>query len=122
MSHCRGFLFLYLSYDLTFLNDERMERLFDFEETNIFGPPACPGVYAVCINHYDRSHKERILYIGSSKNVSERLHNRSHPYLKCYDRFSEFLVYTKTIETEEYEQLEKELIGVYRPLLNKQGK
>lgn len=26
MSHCRGFLFLYLSYDLTFLNDERMAK------------------------------------------------------------------------------------------------
>lgn len=98
-----------------------MERLFDLEDTNIFGPPPCAGVYAVCISHPDRK-SERILYIGSSKNVYKRLSNQEHPYLKCFHRFPDFLVYTKTIETDDYEHLEKKLIRTYRPILNKNGK
>lgn len=99
-----------------------MERLFDNEDTNIFGPPPVAGVYAVCVRHNDRKHKERIVYIGSSKNVSKRLKNQSHPYLLCFHRFPRMLVYTKTIETEDFMELEKELIRVYKPLLNRQHK
>lgn len=99
-----------------------MDRLFDLEEPNIFGPPSSPGVYAVCIRRNERKCKERILYIGSSSNVSKRLHNSAHQYLICFRRFPDHLVYTKTISTGDFIELEKKLIGTYRPLLNKQWK
>lgn len=103
--------------------------LFKNVEPSIFGPPSSSGVYAVCISHdciYNgmnpRMFKERILYIGSSKNVLKRLSNLKHPYRICFDRFKDKLVYTKVIETDNYIELEKSLIKEYNPILNKQHK
>ena len=104
-----------------------MDRLFDYAEASPFGLPNTAGVYAVCVNHHKESgkpkSKERILYIGSSKNMRKRvMNNHEHPYRVCYDRLDNFLVYTKSIETEDYVELENNLIKVYKPLLNKNGK
>lgn len=110
-----------------YYNSKPIGRLFDFADTSPFGLPDTEGVYAVCVNHYKEFNKpkprERILYIGSSKNMQKRVMNNSnHPYRICYDRFDDFLVYTKSIETEDYVELEKYLIKVYKPLLNKNHK
>lgn len=109
------------------MSNTSVGRLFDYAETSIFGLPDTGGVYAVCINHYPEYGKEirreRILYIGSSKNMNKRVcNNMRHPYRVCYNRFDDFLVYTRSIETPDYIELEKYLIMVYKPLLNKHGK
>lgn len=98
---------------------------FNFIDTSYFGIPELPGVYAVCVNHcpYDTDIKhERILYIGSSKNMNSRLASLKHPYRICYDRLENFAVYTRCYPTEFYAELEMELIKVYKPILNKRGK
>jgi hypothetical protein len=101
-----------------------MERLFDNVDPNIFGPSKAPGVYAVCVkNGYGKKYPERIIYIGSSQDIHKRLLSPNHVYKKCYQKFDvDRPVYTKEILTENYKELEKELIRVYRPLLNKQHK
>jgi excinuclease UvrABC nuclease subunit len=99
-----------------------MGKLFDKVETNTFGIPSKMGVYAVCIRRI--GFKERVVYIGSSKNMSKRLMSLSHPYRKLYDRLTDgdVLVYTKSIMTEHYVDLEKKLIQEYKPILNKRFK
>lgn len=103
-----------------------MSRLFDYAETSPFGLPTTSGVYAVCIRGYDKESyellSERILYIGSSKNMQKRCLNTKHPYRICYDRFENYCVYTKSIETENYIEMGKKLINIYKPLLNKNNK
>lgn len=104
-----------------------MNKLFDNSDTSPFGLPNAPGVYAVCISKCKGINedlpKERIMYIGSSKNMKNRVLNPKHPYRLCYDRFSgEYIVYVKSICTEDYINLETILIKEYKPLLNKNGK
>jgi len=90
-------------------------------DTSIFGPPKLPGIYAICVTSHIYA-KERILYIGSSNNIFKRIMAASHPYRILYDRFSDFLVYTKCFECDDYEFIEKKLIQAYKPLLNKTHK
>jgi len=96
-------------------------RLFDSISPSAFGPPQCPGVYAVCVKNC-LSSKERIIYIGSAQNIFKRVMKLQHPYRLAFSRFNDKYVYTKSIETEDYARLEKELIKIYRPLLNKAHK
>lgn len=103
------------------------ERLFDLLETSPFGLSNKSGVYAVCVSAYKEYNKEkpkeRILYIGSSKNMRKRVcDDMSHPYRICLNRFDNLLVYTKSIETNDYKDLEQRLINIYKPLLNKNHK
>lgn len=100
-----------------------MGRLFASVEVQPFGPSSKPGVYAVCVkNGYGKKYTERIIYIGSAKNIKSRVLSTAHVYRLCHDRYSDKVVYLKEIETEDYISLEKSLIKIYRPLLNKQYK
>lgn len=95
--------------------------LFDNISACPFGPPNRSGVYAVCIRPYNGK-KETILYIGSSKNINKRVNAQDHHYRICYDLYDDMLVYTKSIETDDFIEIEKELISIYKPILNKIGK
>jgi excinuclease UvrABC nuclease subunit len=110
-------------YDENFIVKPTTDRLFDFTDTCPFGPLKRPGVYAVCVDHYPhiiRERHERILYIGSSKNVFNRVMNEKHPYRILYSRLEGMLVYTRSIYCDDYKELEAKLIAVYNPLLNRQ--
>lgn len=86
-------------------------------EISVFGPPNLPGVYAVCVaNPYIR--KERILYIGSSKNILKRVNSNKHYYRKIFERLYNWPVYTKSIVTDDYLRVEQILISHVRPLFN----
>ena len=95
--------------------------LFDQEEASLFGPPRRPGVYAVCMKDKPKS-EEQILYIGSSYNVFKRVMNPNHPYRVCFAEMEGKFIYTKTILTDDYVELEKRLIKIYQPQMNKQYK
>lgn len=87
-------------------------------EDGTFGHPEKPGVYAVCMCRNLQS-QEKIVYIGSSKNVYKRLNSANHVYKKLYNK-SRFHVYTKSFMTNDYIEIEKKLIIKYKPPLNKQ--
>ncbi len=87
-------------------------------ELNEFGQPRFPGVYLVTVFNPDTK-KERILYIGSSKNIHKRTHRAGHPYYEAFNRLSEYYVCLRTYNTNQYIDLEKEMIEHYRPILNK---
>jgi excinuclease UvrABC nuclease subunit len=86
-------------------------------EVSCIGPPIAPGVYAVCLfNPF--INKERILYIGSSKNIQARVTQEKHPYYRIYRRFINWPVYTKSLITNDYRNIEFLLIKHVKPLLN----
>jgi len=97
--------------------------VFDNVETSFCGPPPKPGVYAVCVYSRSRNY-ERVLYIGASMNVKKRILKLNHPYLLAFNRFDgwNFPVFTRVFETEDPFPLEKKLIEIYRPAMNKRGK
>lgn len=110
-------------YDINFVVEPTTDRLFDFTDLSPFGPLKRPGVYAVCVSHHRYNvpdSKERILYIGSSHNVFNRVMNEKHPYRILYSRLDGMLVYTRSIYCDDYKELEVKLISVYNPLLNRQ--
>jgi hypothetical protein len=114
-----------MNFENNFLKQPNSDRLFDFVDTSICGPAQQPGVYAVCICRQLDGRTftpERILYIGSSNNVQKRIISQHHPYIKIFRRLDEYFVYTRIIYCEDYRALEKKLIKIYRPLLNKQHK
>ena len=91
-----------------------------------FCKPDMAGVYMVCVRKRDDClryvGREKILYIGSSQNIRKRLNNRKHPYLLAYQRFDDISVYTRSYLTDNYKELELQLIKKLRPILNKAGK
>lgn len=98
----------------------------DFEASP-FGPPETSGVYLVCISHIpsysDRKllGRERVLYVGSSKNIKSRVMQGNHPYRVAYDRIRNFSVYVKYYECENYILIENMAIRHFKPILNKRG-
>lgn len=102
---------------------ELTKSFFEKIEPSPFGPPSTSGIYAVCLmNKGDKLlpiGRERIVYVGSAKNIKKRLSDPSHPYNICLSRFSGIYVYTKHFECSDYLSVERSLIQTYRPLLNK---
>lgn len=92
-------------------------------DVSVCGPPDFSGVYMICVSHVGKIETERVVYIGSSKNIQKRLLSRNHLYLKLHERLSpKFSVYTRSRETDNYLELEKLAIKYYKPLLNKRHK
>jgi len=90
------------------------------------GIDSCPGVYAICVINMDRywetrEYNSRVLYIGSSKNISRRVESPNHIYHIVYNRFRKTNVnaFVKWYKTDDYLKLEKELIQLVKPILNK---
>ncbi len=98
------------------------ERLFDSVELDWFGTSNEPGVYAVCVKKdYSSDSPEKIIYIGSSGNIKKRVSHTTHPYVIYFKRYPHRPLYVKEILTTDYINLERQLISVYKPLLNKQN-
>ena len=87
-------------------------------ESSAFGLPNSSGVYVVCIRPYNLISPERIMYVGSSKNMRKRVYRESHPYMKLFRRFENHLVYVKFLITDNYLELEKNIIRQTKPFLN----
>lgn len=81
----------------------------------MFGHPSQSGVYAICAKQNFNS-AEHVIYIGSTKNLKQRLASPVHPYRVAYQRFP---VYVRFFECENPYELEKELIKKYKPIMNK---
>ena len=81
-------------------------------ELNEFGQPRHPGVYMVTVFNPETK-KIRILYIGSSKNIHKRTHRNGHPYYEALNRFNNYYVCLRTYNTNDYVELEKEMIFSY---------
>lgn len=123
MPYCGGVYISALSFlirayhTLKFYLMVEIFRPFDVVEVSEFGPPNEPGVYAVCVRDSIKA-PEKILYIGSSRNIRKRVMSPNHWYIIFLTRLPNRLVYTKSITTIDYVNLEKELIALYRPLFN----
>lgn len=115
-----------MARDLTKTFDEEYEDfkndiIVEFKklEPSPCGPFQGPGVYGVFIKATLFTKRERLLYIGSSKNIAKRVRSERHPYMKCFRRFDEYYVYTKSFPMYEYAEAERVLIAHFKPLLNK---
>ena len=86
-------------------------------ESSPLGPPSAPGVYLVSA-FSPLTKKRLVLYIGSSKNIRDRVMQSNHPYLIYYRRLTKFWVITETYVTMNYKQLEKQTIQQIKPVLN----
>lgn len=76
--------------------------------------PNGAGVYAFI--EYDEDSNKRILYIGSSKELSKRL--PSHEVLRTANVFC-YYIKTLWINSDSYISLEYSLINHFKPILNK---
>jgi excinuclease UvrABC nuclease subunit len=95
-----------------------MDKYNEFEICSPCGPSYKCGVYGVFVTSGTNT---RCVYIGSSKNIFNRVMSESHVYRKLYDRISgfDYLVYTREIICTDYILRERDLIRKYKPLLNK---
>lgn len=101
-----------------------MSRDPEFTDSNFtcdgFAHPSKPGVYAVIVFEPFTRNPQRVVYIGSSKNMHRRVMSPNHIYrrlnniLKCYS------VAVWCFETDNYLSVEESLIKKYRPRFNKQ--
>lgn len=89
-------------------------------QSSPFGTPSTPGVYAVVsVNYF--THKTVVLYIGSSKNIHNRVMNPKHPYRQLVD-LNEYpvLISVKYKECSDFIDLERRLIKRLCPKYNLQ--
>lgn len=89
-----------------------------------FGPPDLAGVYAICHLSLEdlRNGKKNFhcIYIGSSINISRRLHNSKHPFRRMYHLSDTHIATCLYFLTDNYKEKEIELIKKYKPIRNKQ--
>lgn len=108
----RGFFFL--------MNTELNINGIQFSRCD-FGCPEKAGVYAVTVTHPE-TRITKILYVGSSNNIRRRTHQYTHPYYISFNRLSEYWVCLQYHLTDNYRQIEAEIIKTVKPLLNQQHK
>lgn len=92
----------------------KKDKYAEFDPPCPFGPLSLPGVYGIF--EYDENYTATILYVGASKNIQKRVLSSNHHYIKLYR--SGRNVCTRSIATDNYMELEKELIKKYKPELN----
>lgn len=92
-------------------------------EISGLGAPFAPGVYVVCDAGFEgRKNDLTALYVGSSKNIAKRVYSDAHPYMLLFRKYPEKMIVISYTETENFLQLEHELIAKYQPIYNKRGK
>lgn len=102
---------------------EKVINEFESESPNHCGPYYGSGVYGIYVYDLRINEKRRLLYIGSSRNISQRLSLRSHHYLRAYARFNDpYAVISVSMPCSDYINREKILIAHYKPFLNIVGK
>lgn len=88
--------------------------------SDVFGPPTCPGVYAVVVRNHEMGSAEHVIYVGSSSHIRSRVSSPDHPYRIAYERFTpNALVTLKFLVCDNYKEVERDVIKGLRPLLNK---
>jgi len=82
------------------------------------------GVYFIFIHRFPLSFKDkRLVYIGSGKNMKNRVMNPKHPYRLLHDRLSDnYMVSCTYYSCLNYIEIEKECIKYFKPFLNKNNK
>lgn len=87
-------------------------------QSSAFGPTKGEGVYCVLSVNLETG-KRKALYVGSSKNISSRVLNPSHPYRILYNRtkYPEVII-IKTKSCADYLETEKSLIRRLQPVYN----
>ena len=106
----------------TFLRRLRKRNKHSMWQSSYFGWHGVRGVYCVCTGglNYEtlEIEKLKVWYVGSSGNVGTRLNNLKHPYRILWGKgFQPFIRYA---ETEDYKKLEKRIISLLSPPMNKQ--
>lgn len=87
-------------------------------EADVFGPPSCPGIYAVVVRNFSFG-SEHVLYVGSAANIRERVRGHLHPYGVVYERLgSAYIVGLRFLVCDNYREREREAIRSLRPVLN----
>ena len=86
-----------------------------------FGVPNSMGVYAIML-FSEKTKREKCVYIGSSKNMRNRVMMTSHIYRRLYDRVKKFFVVIRYLECSNYKYEEKYFITICSPFFNKQHK
>lgn len=91
-------------------------------ESSAFGWDGISGVYCVCTGGINLNTLEdeplKVWYVGSSKNIGNRLRNRQHPYLVLWNKgYNPFIRY---YETQDYKKIEKRIISLLNPPMNRQ--
>ena len=93
-------------------------------QSSSFGWNGICGVYAVCTRELNPITYEydplKVWYIGATKNIGKRLSNTKHPYRLLWAKGH--CAFIRYIETPDYVKLEKRLISLLNPPLNKQHK
>lgn len=104
----------YSKYNI--INDEILSEL--FKEAD-FVKPKQPGVYMVTsVEVVNNIRREIVLYIGSAKNIEKRIVKGEHPYLLLYKNQPDMSIITRSILTDDYIELEKEMIKFFKPYFN----
>lgn len=101
-----------------------MDHIKEFKKLQacVFGPPSRAGVYGVFIMNWNTK-KEKVVYIGSSKNLNDRIHKPTHHYMRLHrELLFPLFVYTKIMLTDDYKEVEKALIKHFKPKFNIIGK
>lgn len=100
-----------------FINDEILSDLINDDS---FVKTKQAGIYMVtAVEVVNNIRREIVLYIGSAKNIENRITNKNHPYMLLYKNQSEMLIITRCYITTDYIELEKEMIKFFKPYFNK---
>jgi len=87
-----------------------------------FGVPDSKGVYAICVVKQTYSPTQlkslRVIYIGSSFKMRQRLMNMKHPYRRAFSLLKNYWVGCLYFECDNQLEIEKELIKKYKPRFN----
>lgn len=89
--------------------------LFDDWEISHTGWNGACGVYCICSDGEDG--EIIVNYVGSSKDIGNRLARKEHHYLRLWREGVE--VYIRFKECKDYKKFEIEMIKLLKPKLNK---
>jgi len=76
------------------------------------------GVYCVCTKINNDLSQRRVWYVGSAKCISTRFTDPKHPYRILKEKGLEPFI--RAYKTDEYRKLEKRIISLLNPPMNKQ--
>jgi excinuclease UvrABC nuclease subunit len=91
-------------------------------QSSPFGWDGISGVYCVCTGglrlETDQIEPLKVWYVGATKNIRKRLTNVGHPYRILFGKG--YWPFIRFMETSDYKKLEKRVISLLNPPMNKQ--
>jgi len=78
------------------------------------------GVYAICVSDYPAKpdSEVRVVYIGSSIHIRQRINNHTHPYRRLFNILTNYVVSCFYYECDDIIGCESHLIRKYKPRFN----